>query len=204
MNHRETAWERPRSCQWQCWAVNPSSLTAQLSFSEGKGAGWDPGHRGPGAQEPVRQGPAKDKGFQGQQQRNNPPCHQLTKQETQRPPSVGKTVTSYPPTRGENSRASRGRAAPGLSLVCAGKPNGERQEKQAAEISHASPGSRGAAGCQLCAQCQHTLGVSLGQVSWWADQWTPVCCDNKKQTGKGRSGGVAASPTLPRIRCYLG
>ena len=45
---------------------------------------------------------------------------------------------------------------------------------------------------QLCARCQHTLeGVSLGQVSWWADQWTPVCCDNKKQTGKGRGGGEA-------------
>ena len=116
---------------------------------------------------------------------------------------MGKTVTSYPPTRGESSLESiKGAELPQRFIfgLCAGKTKQGKAGEAGCRDKSRQPAAEGPRGCQLCARCQHTLeGVSLGQVSWWADQWTPVCCDNKKQTGKGRGGGVAASLALPRI-----
>ena len=81
---------------------------------------------------------------------------------------MGKTVTSYPPTRGENSlRASKGQSCPGgLSLVCGlGKPNRERQEKQAAEIRHASRQQRGRGGARTLSRVFPLLRSAGGQTS---------------------------------------
>lgn len=116
---------------------------------------------------------------------------------------MGKTVTSYPPTHEENSLESiKGAELPQRFIfgLYAGKTKQGKAGEAGCRDKSGQPAAEGPRQCQLCTRCQHTLkGVSLGQVNQWADQWTPVCCDDEKQTGKGRGGGVAASPALPRI-----
>ena len=173
----------------------PKQSNCRAEFLRGEGTGWDLSpsrsrHR------TVRQGPAKDRGL-GKTAAQQSTLSSTDRTRTQRPPSVGKTVTSYPPTRGENSLESiKGAELPRrfISGLWAGKT------KQ---------GKAGEAGCRDKARqppaegprrCQHTLkGVPLAQVNRWAGQWPLVCCDDEQQIGKGRGGGVAASPALPRI-----
>lgn len=124
---------------------------------------------------------------------------------------MGKTVTSYPPARGENSLESiKGAQLPQRFIfgLCAGKMKlgrGRRSRLQPrAETSHASHQQRGCGSASSVPTSPHTLkGVSTGRVNWLAGQLTSVWCDDKKQTGKGRGRGMATSQALPRIPCVI-
>lgn len=125
---------------------------------------------------------------------------------------MGKTVTSYPPARGENSlQRIKGAELPQSFIfgLCPGKTKpGRGQEKQAvASARGLSPVSRQQRGCSCaCSVPDGQLAresVSPPQVNWSAGQQTMVWCDDKMQTGKGSGARVAASPALTRIPCVI-
>lgn len=120
---------------------------------------------------------------------------------------MGKTVTSYPPTRGENSLESIKETELPLKVYLwsaygeneSGKGRSRRQPP-----SDVSPGSR-LQRARAVPSGQQTLKRCFPhQVTRPAGQLTSVCCDDNTKTGRGGARGGCKPSSAKNSWCYLG